>query len=74
MSLVKLEYFKALTNEARKGIWNKYPQKAKRYNRISGMCELLILNRDGIQIFIPFDYCSPKRLTNPELAELRRMI
>jgi len=74
MSLVKLEYFKALTNEARKGIWKKYPQKAKRYNSISGMVELTVVIKHGHQIFVPFDCCSLQRLTTKEILELKRMI
>lgn len=74
MSLVTLEFFKALTNIARKDIWRKYPQKAKRFNSISGMVELTVVIKHGHQIFVPFDCCSPQRLTTFEILELRRMI
>ncbi len=71
---IELGAFKTMTNLARKKLWIDYPRKAKRYNNISKMFELIVSNRDGYQIFIPLDYCATDRITDLELCELGRTI
>lgn len=74
MSLCKLDVFKRLTMAGRIMVWNSYSRANKRLNPKTADLELVLVNKNNDNVWMPINYCVAKKPSEADLEEMRNSL